>query len=220
MAPAFPAGISDKDGTVAYLNVAGSLVAIDLASGAVKWRKSDHAEPIAASDRFLVTRRDLPAEPVIELRDARGGDIVASLTAPQLPGFENVSPGDLIEAEVDDTSSGPEIRWRSERRYRGGAVPSGFSVDTAASQGAVLLNAATGETRSVASSAAPAERPISEPVPGDSATISAVRTGDLLFALKQLDGGLWLEARTVGGELLWKTALGTTGSARAGALRE
>lgn len=220
MAPTFPAGISDERGTVAYLNVAGSLVAVDLTSGAVKWRRSDDAEPIASSDRFLVTRRDLPAEPVIELRDSRGGEILASLTAAELPGFEHVSPGDPIEAEVDETPGGPEIRWRSERRYRGGAVPSGFSVDTTASHGTVLLDAATGETRSVPSSPTPAERCGPEPVAGDPATISAVRSGDLLFALKLLDRGLWLEARTAGGELLWETALGTTGAARAGAIRE
>ncbi|HEX6740990.1 MAG TPA: hypothetical protein VF079_04245 [Sphingomicrobium sp.] len=220
MAPAFPGGISDNNGAVAYLNVAGALVAIDLRSGAVKWRRSDAVEPIAASDRFLVTRRNQPGEPVIEVRDAQTGDPVAALTAAQLPGFSGVEPGDPIEADVEDAPGGAQIRWRSERRYRGGAVPRGLVADTTAAHGAVLLNAATGETQSVTSFAAPAARVAPQPVPGDSATISAVRDGDVLFALKQRDRGLLLEARTAGGELLWQTALGTAGAPRTGPLRE
>jgi hypothetical protein len=220
MAPAFLGGISDSQGTVAYLNVAGGLVAIDLGSGAVKWRLNDDSEPVAASGRFLVTRRDLPAEPVIELRDTRQGQIIASLTAAQIPGFAAVSPGDPIEANIEETPGGPELRWRSERRYRGGAVPTGFAAESAASHGAVLLNAATGEARAVSPAAPPAERRELESLHGDSSTIAAVRDGDVHFALKQQGDRLVLEAHTAGGELLWRTLLGSVGAAAAGPLRE
>lgn len=220
MAQPFPGGIRDDQGKVAYLSLLGELIAVDLGTGAEKWRQPGDVEPIASSDHFLVTRRNLPTQPVVELRNTADGEILTSLTSGQLPGFDLVAPDDAIEAEVHDTPQGPQISWRSEPRYRGGAMPGSQPLTGGGFEGAVLVETATGQTRPIRPAPALPSQPTLEPVTAGPSTIAAARDGDWVFVLKDQDGALLLEARDGKGELRWQTAMGEMKAARAGPMRQ
>lgn len=219
MGRAFPGGICDEEGRIAYLGVGGELLAVDLATGAVNWRLADDSEPLAASDRHLLTRRNRPSESLLELREAESGRTLASLTAAELPGFESVSPDDALDAMVRDASGGAEILWRSQRRYAGGAMPGRGLAPRGSSAGAVLLNETTGRVRAIAAAPRAAPAPL-EPVAAGPDTIAAARLGDKEFALRQEGGRIKLEARSAGGELRWSTGVGAAKSAMPGPLRQ
>lgn len=219
MSRSFPGGISDDAATVAYLSLGGELIAIDLTTGAVKWRMADDGEPLAASGGHLLTRRDTPSEPVLELREAESGHALSSLTAAQLPGFDSVSPGDALDALLRDTDEGVEIRWKSNQRYLGGAMPAMAAAAGGSSAGAVLLEKATGAARAIAAAPTPAPAP-TEPIAAGADTIAAARVGKSHFALRNDDGQIRLEARKPGGELRWSTPVGIAKPNRPGPLRQ
>jgi PQQ enzyme repeat len=220
MSRSFPGGICDDAGKVGYLSLGGELLAVDLTTGAVKWRRADEGELLAASDEYLLTRRDTPTEPILELRQAESGRTLTSLTAAQLPGFASVSPGDALDALLRDTAEGVEILWRSDRRYLGGAVPPLHADAGGSSAGAVLLEKGTGAARAIAAAPPPPPAPAPESTPAGPDTIAAARVGNSHFALKNDGGQIRLEARNPRGELRWSTTVGIAKPTRPGPLRQ
>lgn len=220
MGQTFPGGVCDDDCSTAYLRPhTGELIAVNLSDGIIRWRLPDAGKPLAASRAHVLTLREEGGQPFLELLDAGSGRVVSRLRAADVPGFERVSQGDALDADLAETPEGPRISWRSERRYHGGASPRLGMAPTSPAAGSVLLETRTGRTRPAPPASAERPRPVLEPVVADPATLAAAGRGDSVFALAERGGELVLEARSRGGSLDWTTPLGGTGSRKPKPLR-
>lgn len=215
MGQPFPGGVCDEGETAAYLKVGGEIVAVDLGSGAIRWRRAEEGKLLAASDRHVLVRRDTALEPVLELLDAASGGCERLLPASELPGLGALSPGDALEAAISETAAGTELSWRSEPRYRGGASP---PADLERSGGLVGA-ASVGGGQIAAAAFRPPPPPRLEPLSGGPDTIAAARSASRRFALRHERGSIVLEARGADGKIEWTTNVGAVAPAEAGPLR-
>jgi hypothetical protein len=123
--------VSDGAQQWAYIRIAtGELVAVDLMEGAVRWRRQQSGRPIAASRRYVLTLDEQASPLRFELLDSATGAQIASIDGRDVPGFDpETSAADPIEVEIEESPAGPHVRWRSERRYHGGAsLPAGSTA--------------------------------------------------------------------------------------------
>lgn len=220
MGQAFPGGVCDNECSTAYLRPhTGELIAVNLADGVIRWRLPDAGKPLAASGGHVLTLREEGSLPFLELLDAGSGRLVSRLRAEDIPGFERVSQGDALDADLSETPEGPRISWKSERRYHGGASPRLGLAPPAPRSGSVLLETKTGRVRPAPDAGPAPPRPALEAVVADPATLAAAGQGDSVFALAERDGELVLEARGSGGALDWTTPLAGIASGKPKPLR-
>jgi hypothetical protein len=225
MVLSFAGGIRDAEGQHGYLEVApGDVVAVDLASGSLLWRRDRIGRPIAASAKRLITLDRDGTEFVLRLIDAANGADAGRIRNFGMPDWaaQAGSGADAVAIDALETPAGIQLRWRLRRPYRGGAPPPAH-IEAQSSEeatGAVVVDPATARITPAAAqaqaSAASAPRdaprdlgPHAKPAPD---IFALDRVGDRLFALKvgaaADNSGVTLEASDArNGTLLWRTPL-------------
>jgi hypothetical protein len=156
-------------------------VAVDLDSGAVRWRASGAGRPLLATDAGLLVIRRSRQRIELVLVDPATGELTAelgALPAPDWAAAEWEHPGGIVAAARTDGA--PEVVWRAARRYHGGAPPSREvlrGLDDEAG-GVVEVDLAGGRLRILTDDPAAADdHGLVEPA------LSAVETADRVYTL-------------------------------------
>lgn len=125
----FPRGLADPDASRAYVRAAaGTVMALDLASGQVLWRSAvGDLRPVTMVGDMLVTARIAkPAAVELVILAIADGRILRVSKPLPLPDWAQPSLDDTPEftlrAEAEAQSA--IIRWAAQARYHGGAPPS------------------------------------------------------------------------------------------------
>ena len=124
---AFPGGVTDSARTTAFVDLAGgAIVAVDLTTGAVRWRRTDAGRPLVATDAGLLVVRRRHGRLVLALLDLADGDVTRELGALPAPDWaaDEWDHSEGFVALARPNGRKPQVVWRSARRYRGGAAPS------------------------------------------------------------------------------------------------
>ena len=235
MAQKFPGGVRDADGRRGYLAVGrGEVVAIDLSTGAVLWRKPV-GWPVEATTTRLLTLDRAGKSFIVRLLDAATGEGVRRISGFGMPAWANDTPisPQTVLVDTEEGPSGILLRWRIRRLYHGGAPPSPQIAAEARDEraGAILIDPRTGRFRSVAAleptfgKAETGPQNLAEHATPTPDTLDVGRVGDWLFALKlrSQPGGaseIVLEARDAYGGTLWETPIRQVESARPPPLRQ
>lgn len=191
----FAGGVRDVRGARAYVPVAPhETVAIDLADGAVLWRRDGIGRPIAATISRLVTLEVEGKGFALRLVDAATGRDVGRATDFGMPNWatEVGTAPDAVDVEASESADGIRLDWRLRRPYRGGAPPSSEIAAQAAeeSAGAVVLDPATahaklaGETSSAEIRSPKIVKKLGSHAKSQPDVVAIERVEDRLFALK------------------------------------
>jgi hypothetical protein len=139
---AFPRGVTDSSRTTAFVDLAGDkIVAVDLNTGDVRWRRPDAGRPLVATDDGLLVVRRRGRRLQLALLDAADGDLVRELGPLPVPDWvaDEWEHSDGFAAHARPHGRTPQVAWRAARRYRGGAAPSPEAVaDTGSEAGGVV----------------------------------------------------------------------------------
>lgn len=218
----FPGGILSSEQNVGVIHVGGTeLVAVELSTGAVKWRRKASGRPVAATERYLVVLQIGPRT-AIHIYDLQSGEDLATIAETGLPDWvaHMRDWADAIHFTAKGTATVLNIDWQAERRYTGGAAPrSGFDK-VHAKAGRLRIDLRTG--RSTFSHADDALLPPEPSIEAEPATTPAPlpgevgrgRAGAVQFILRAeptSDGGqlIKLDALSAQGHnKLWEANLG------------
>lgn len=124
---AFPGGVTDFALTTAFVDLAGDeIVAVDVITGDVRWRRADAGRPLLATDAGLLVVRRRQRRLELALLDLGGGDVKRDLGALPVPDWaaDEWEHGDGFVALAEPNDRILHVAWRVARRYRGGAAPS------------------------------------------------------------------------------------------------
>ena len=124
----FPRGVADPGAARAFVHDrAGTVLALDLATGQVRWRAGTALRPLSVVGDVVVAAR-IASRNAIELVMLDAGD------GHELRASEPLALPDWAQASLDDTpdyalraeAEGGTVvlRWAAQARYRGGAPPS------------------------------------------------------------------------------------------------
>ncbi len=151
----FPLGVADPGAARAFVHDrAGTVLALDLATGQVRWRAGTALRPLSVVGDVVVAAR-VASRNAIELVMLDAGD------GHELRASEPLALPDWAQASLDDTpdytlraeAEGGTVvlRWAAQARYRGGAPPSAM-VQAAAerqAQGAARVDVGSGAVESL-----------------------------------------------------------------------
>lgn len=207
----FLGGVRDADGKRGYVQIAGEVVAVDLATGEALWRRPQIGRPVAATARRLITLDRIGSEVALRLIDAATGADTGRIVGFGLPDWAARADLDDIQIGASEAAGGIRLDWTLRRLYRGGAPPPRDMTPDAQepATGSIVIDPDT-------ASAAPAGA--ATPVPpalqshpetsSDPSVYALDRIGDRLFALRAQGSDTVLVARDARtGEVLWETPL-------------
>jgi hypothetical protein len=124
----FPRGVADPGAARAFVNDrTGTVLALDLATGEVRWRAGTALRPLSVVDDVLVAARVAgpnQVEPV--MLDAGDGRELRAAEPLALPDWAQASLHDTPDYALRAEAEGGSVvlRWSAQARYRGGAPPS------------------------------------------------------------------------------------------------
>lgn len=185
----FPRGVADPGAARAFVHDrAGTVLALDLATGEVRWRAGTGLRPLSVVGDLVVAAR-VAGRNAIELvmLDARDGRELRASEPLALPDWAQASLEDTPDSTLRAEAEGGAVvlRWTARARYRGGAPPSAM-VQAAAereARGAARVDLDSGAVEALpepaaapeqADAGAPAE-PASEPDVLEQADIGGTR---------------------------------------------
>jgi hypothetical protein len=151
-----PRGVADQDRQVAVVHdQRGSLIAVDLASGTVRWRGGVNLRPCSiVGDSVVAARVNAQHELTIVTTRLNDGREEWSTPPIALPGWVRPTLDDRPEFELRAETHGQQValHWVARARYRGGAAPSQQVLARQAEDaaGVVRLNLADRTVRSTA----------------------------------------------------------------------
>jgi putative pyrroloquinoline-quinone binding quinoprotein len=182
----FPRGVADPGAARAFVHDhAGTVLALDLATGEVLWRAGTALRPLSVVGDVVVAAR-VARRNAIELvmLDARDGRELRASEPLALPDWAQASLDDTPDYALRAEAEGGAVvlRWTARARYRGGAPPSAM-VQAAAEREA--RGAARVDVDSGAVEALP--EPAAAPVHADAG--AAVAPASAPDVLEQVDIG-------------------------------
>jgi hypothetical protein len=223
MVYSFAGGVRDTEGRQGYVSVGPEVVAVELANGAILWRRKGIGRPIAATPRRLLTLDQDGKNFVLRLFNAATGSDAGRVANFGMPDWaqEAGMEADAVHIEASENPAGIEISWRLRRPYRGGAPPPARIAAQARNEstGAILIDPESAQvvptpTPAVSSEEAPpapaAPGPYAPPTPD---VVAVDRIGDRLFVLKVQERAgqaalVTLEARDAqDGSTVWEAPL-------------
>jgi hypothetical protein len=226
----FVGGVRDTAGRQGYVSVGPEVVAVDLATGAILWRRKAIGRPIAAAPTRLLTLDQEGRNFVLRLFDAATGAEAGRVSNFGMPAWaqEAGREAEAVQLQASETPAGIALAWRVRRPYRGGAPPPAQIAAQARHEvtGAILIDPESGRAEPTPTPAAPSEDtppaalergPYATPTPD---VVALDRIGDRVFVLKaQAQTGpsvlVALEARDAqDGSTLWETPLAELEKAR------
>jgi len=165
----FPRGVADPAAMRAFVHDrVGSVLALDLATGAVAWRAGTALRPLSVVGEVLVTARVAPRGAIeIVMLDAEDGHRLRVSKPLALPDWAQPSLDDTpdfsLRAETEDRAV--LLHWAASAGYRGGAAPSAKVLTAAERQarGAARVQVDSGALEPLPESAAAPEH-LGEPV--------------------------------------------------------
>jgi outer membrane protein assembly factor BamB len=124
----FPRGVADPGAARAFVHDrAGTVLALDLATGEVRWRAGTGLRPLSVVGDVVVAAR-VARRNAIELvmLDARDGRELRVSEPLALPDWAQASLEDTPDSTLRAEAEGGAVvvRWTARARYRGGAPPS------------------------------------------------------------------------------------------------
>jgi outer membrane protein assembly factor BamB len=124
----FPRGVADPGAARAFVHDrAGTVLALDLATGEVLWRAGTGLRPLSVVGDLVVAAR-VARRNAIELvmLDARDGRELRASEPLALPDWAQASLEDTPDSTLRAEAEGGAVvvRWTARARYRGGAPPS------------------------------------------------------------------------------------------------
>jgi hypothetical protein len=124
----FPRGVADPGAARAFVHDrAGTVLALDLATGEVLWRAGTGLRPLSVVGDVVVAAR-VARRNAIELvmLDARDGRELRASEPLALPDWAQASLEDTPDSTLRAEAEGGAVvvRWTARARYRGGAPPS------------------------------------------------------------------------------------------------
>jgi outer membrane protein assembly factor BamB len=124
----FPRGVADPGAARAFVHDrAGTVFALDLATGEVLWRAGTGLRPLSVVGDLVVAAR-VARRNAIELvmLDARDGRELRASEPLALPDWAQASLEDTPDSTLRAEAEGGAVvvRWTARARYRGGAPPS------------------------------------------------------------------------------------------------
>jgi outer membrane protein assembly factor BamB len=124
----FPRGVADPGAARAFVHDrAGTVLALDLATGEVRWRAGTGLRPLSVVGDVVVAAR-VAGRNAIELvmLDARDGRELRVSEPLALPDWAQASLEDTPDSTLRAEAEGGAVvlRWTARARYRGGAPPS------------------------------------------------------------------------------------------------
>lgn len=187
-----PRGIADAEGAHGYVRAADALVAVDLATGAVRWRSPAPARPLVLVEGLLAAARGAGPHGFqlasLDVRD--GGERLTSGVVP-LPPWVVFSlddgPGFALRAAADGREA--VVQWVARARYGGGAPPPPEVAAAAQhdARGTVRFDPQSGTLREGAAGDDVPEPPAAEP--GAPGVIESRRISDLQLELVLVNVG-------------------------------
>jgi PQQ enzyme repeat len=146
----FPRGVADPDAARGFVaDRAGTVLALDLASGAVRWRAGPGLRPLTVVGDVLVAARVAGRNRLeLVMLDAGDGHELRATEPLPLPDWAQPSLHDTPDYALRADAEGDRVvlRWSARARYRGGAPPSA-TVQAAAerqARGAARVDVASG----------------------------------------------------------------------------
>lgn len=214
MVMSFVGGVRDAQGRRGYVEVQGEVVAVDLATGAMLWRRLGVGRPIAATAERLITLYRTGEGFILRLLDATTGADVARSEKLGMPDWaaEIGLAADAVQVEASEAVDGIRIQWRMRQPYRGGAAPPPEIAAKAREEatGGVIVDPNTAGLKPAVpeSPTVPRRAAVSRPASADSSVFALDREGDRVFALEAKDSGVTLEARDArDNSVLWRLPL-------------
>jgi PQQ enzyme repeat len=191
----FPRGIADPAAARAFVHDrAGTVLALDLATGEVRWRAGAGLRPLSVVGDVVVAAR-VAGRNAIELVMLDAGD------GRELRASEPLALPDWAQASLDDTpdyalwaepeGGGVVLRWSARTRYRGGAPPSAMVQAAAERQarGAARVDVGSGAVQPLPESAAAPVRTDAPAAPtSDPDVLEQTDIGGTRFQLVVRDG--------------------------------
>ena len=144
---AFPRGVTDSARTTAFVDLAGdTVVAVDLHTGDVRWRRADAGRPLVATDAGLLVVRRRGKRLELALLDPADGDLTRELGALPVPDWvaDQWDHSDGFAVRARPHGQTPQVAWRAARRYRGGAAPSPEQVADSGTEAAGVVRVDVG----------------------------------------------------------------------------
>lgn len=224
---AFPSGVTDAARTTAFVDLAGDrIVAVDLATGEVRWRQADAGRPLVATGAGLLVVRRRHRRLELALLDPATGDVTRELGPLGVPAWaaDEWDHSDGFAALAVPNGRTPKVAWRAVRRYRGGAAPPPERLADAGDEAVGVIQVDVdsgtqqalpdGERAAIEDAAPSAESPESAVSPDEPAySIAATPSSDGTTAVT-------LTASRVGDEHpVWETVLDTPVTRRPPPLR-
>ena len=219
---AFPGGVADPAGRVAYVaHATGGIDALNLETGEVRWSTDAASRPLLGLDDRLVCQAFVKgrknALQIVVLDAARGGVLLRSEAA-TLPDWVDVTTrGEAFACSVRAEGDTLLYRWEGHARYRGGAPPPPevLARATKDAAGAARISLSTGRVEVEAGEAGgepslEEEAAIPVAIPGmESEAMDARIVGSRAFYLLDTPSGRVLKARDArSGAPLWERPLG------------
>lgn len=228
MVSRFVGGVRDVQGQRGYVEAnPGEVLAIDLVSGAVLWRRERIGRPIAATAERLIALDREGDRYVLRLVEAVSGGDAGRIDDFGMPHWAAKTglTQDSVEVEASEVPDGIRLDWNLRQLYRGGAPPpEHIATETrGAVRGATIVNpnAARSIPAAPTSPGPPKPSPFAAEATSDPSVFAHDRVGDRVFALKAEGSSLVLEARDARtGGVVWQTALAERHASRPTPLRK
>ena len=228
MVSSFVGGVRDAQGLRGYVEVnPGEVLAVDLVSGAVLWRRERIGRPVAATVQRLIALDREGDRYVLRLVDAASGVDAGRIDDFGMPDWAaktGLTP-DAVEVEASEVPGGIRLDWNLRQLYRGGAPPPEHIATEAreAVRGAAIVdpNAARATPAALAPPGPPKPSPFAAEATPDPSVFALDRVGDRVFALKAQGASLVLEARDARtGGVVWQAPLAERRASRPTPLRK
>lgn len=217
----FPRGVADPSGSRAFVRDRnGTLLALDLRTGAVLWRAGAGLRPLAVVDDMLVAARvAAPHALEITILDTADGRVRRVSEQLPLPSWARPSLDDTSEFALRAAVEGRSvvIRWSAQARYQGGAPPSAKVRETYErdAHGAARVDLETGAVEFLPAPTDATDRPVGQPEisTAEPDVTEQQEIGDKRFELvgdTQAGGAIKVLVRAVdraSGKTVWETLL-------------
>ena len=187
----FPLGVLSLNGQVAYIgDELPDVIAIDIASGRIRWHATRGGRPIAAtSDRVVVANAiDDNVLELVLLSHADGQALASVPIRLTLPQWVRVTlkPGQGFGYRCDVQDATLTVAWHAARHYEGGAPPTAavLARNTHAEGGAFRIDLNSGQARAQPGEAkAVADEEPAATVPNEANTREACVIGARVYYL-------------------------------------